>query len=335
MVYLITGVLLTLSALFSGLNLGLMSLGVHELKRKAELGDKNAKKVYEVRKEGNLLLVTLLLGNVAVNAAIAICLNSITSGLIAGLVSTMLITLLGEIAPQALFSRFALSLGARVVWIVKVFLFILYPLAGPIAWVLDKIFGDELRTVYSKKELMQIISEHADDDSAEIRQDEERIALGAFTFGDKKIKEVMTPRSSVVTVGPNDKIDTAKINRLIKHGYSRYPVFDKDKDAVVGILYSHDIIGSKNINKRVSDISIKKINIIEEQESLDVCLRAFLKQKHKLFVVVNEFSEYTGVISIEDILEEIIGKEIVDEFDEYEDMRAVARQRVLLAKKAA
>ncbi|MDP3836751.1 MAG: CNNM domain-containing protein [bacterium] len=240
MIYFFTTILILLSALFSGLNLGLMSLSSFELKRKAELGDKNAKKVYEVRKNGNLLLVTLLLGNVAVNAAIAICFNSIMTGIVAGVITTMLITLFGEIAPQALFSRFALSLGARVVWVVKVFLFLFYPLAGPIAWLLNKIFGNELRTIYSKKELMQIISEHADDDSPEIRQDEERIALGALTFGDKKIREVMTPRSFVATVDPDDKINNTKINRLIKQGYSRYPVFDKDQDKVVGILYSYN-----------------------------------------------------------------------------------------------
>lgn len=132
--FIILGVLLILSACFSGLNLGMMSLGPHDLKRKMQMGDKRAAKIYPIRKKGNLLLVTLLLGNVAVNAAIAIFMSSVASGLVAGIVSTLLITIFGEILPQAVFSRFALSIGSRIVWLVKIFIFILYPIAAPLAF---------------------------------------------------------------------------------------------------------------------------------------------------------------------------------------------------------
>ncbi len=320
--------LLVLAALFSGLNLGLMSLGPHELKRKAELGDKRAKKIYTVRKKGNLLLVTLLLGNVGVNAAIALCLDSVMSGVVAGIVSTLLITVVGEIVPQAIFSRFALNLGSRVVWLVRVFIIVLYPIAGPIAWVLNKAFGEELPTIYSKKELVEIISEHAESKNSGIREDEERIARGAFTFGEKKVKEVMSPRSAVVCLDIEEKLDLKKINLLMKHGYSRYPVIDKENDRVEGILYTHDIIGSKNINKFVQDVYVKKVYFINEDESLDIALNVFIKKREKMFIVVNEFAEYVGVVTAEDILEEIVGKEIVDEFDEYDDVRKVAEQKI-------
>lgn len=109
MTYIVLIVLLLLSACFSGLNLGMMSLTPQDLKRKMEMGNKRARKIYEVRKKGNLLLVTLLLGNVAVNAFIAIFMGSIASGLIAGIVATLLITIFGEIFPQAIFFQVCLT----------------------------------------------------------------------------------------------------------------------------------------------------------------------------------------------------------------------------------
>jgi metal transporter CNNM len=158
--YLIVIILLIFSALFSGLTLGLMSLSAPELKRKVALGDKDAKKVYPVRKQGNLLLTTLLIGNVAINAALSIFLGSIASGLTAGLTATALIVVFGEITPQAVFSRFALSLGAKTAWLVRIFIIILYPISWPIAWVLNKTLGEEMVTIYSKQELMKIVEEH-------------------------------------------------------------------------------------------------------------------------------------------------------------------------------
>src|SRR5579863_10076458 len=104
MVYALVFGLLCLSALFSGLTLGLMSLGPHELKRKADLGDVRARRIYVVRRRGNLLLVTLLLGNVASISSVSIALNSVAPGIEAGLLTTALVTVFGEIAPQALFS---------------------------------------------------------------------------------------------------------------------------------------------------------------------------------------------------------------------------------------
>ena len=108
--YFIVLVLVSFSALFSGLTLGFFSLNRDDLQRKSELGDKKAKKIYSIRKRGNLLLTTLLVGNVAVNATLSIYLGSIASGFIAGIIATGLIVVFGEIVPQATFSRFALML---------------------------------------------------------------------------------------------------------------------------------------------------------------------------------------------------------------------------------
>jgi len=147
-------------------------------------------------------LVTL-----TINSAIAIFLGSIASGVAAGLIATGLIVIFGEILPQAVFSRFALVLGAKTVWIVKIFLYILYPICWPIAWMLDKALGEELTTIYSKKELMKIMEEHKEDQDSDIGIEEERIVKGALTFSDKEVKDVMTPRTVMFALEFSEKID--------------------------------------------------------------------------------------------------------------------------------
>lgn len=331
--YIIVLILLLGSALFSGLNLGFMSLGPYELKRKMKLGDKRAEKIYSVRKKGNLLLVTLLLGNVAVNSAIAIFLGSISVGLIAGIVSTFLITIFGEILPQAFFSRFALTFGSKLVWLIKIVIFILYPICWPIATLLDKMLGEELPTLYSRKELVEMLQEHGDHNMSDLRKDEERIARGALTFGGKLVEEVMVPHSAVVHVLENQRLDSKTVAKLMKHGYTRFPVMNSSRDKITGTLYVHNLVGLKSDKVKVKDICDKQVDFLLEDENLDTALNTFLKKRRHLFIVLNQFSEYVGIVSLEDILEEIIGKEIVDEFDEYDDVREYALSHAIKNQK--
>lgn len=315
MSFIILVFLLLLSACFSGLNLGMMSLSPHDLKRKARIGNKEAKKIYPIRKKGNLLLVTLLLGNVAVNAVIAIYLGSIASGFIAGIASTLLITIFGEIFPQAVFSRFALQLGSRVVWLVKIFIFILYPIAAPLAFLLNKTLGEELPTIYSRHELKELILEHSKNTYSDIDKNEAKIARGVFTFGDKKTKEVMTPKSAVVSLDIKDVLDRKKLVMVGEYGYPRIPVIDKANDDVVGLICTYDLLDQKNFSKRAIDICDRKIFYVNENAKLNDVLNILIKKKLHMLFVINEFSEYSGVITVEDILEDILGKEIVDEYD--------------------
>lgn len=304
-----------------------MSLDPFELKRKMALGDKRAKKIYAIRKDGNLLLVTLLLGNMAVNSTIALYLGSFLSGIVAGLLATFLITIFGEIIPQALFSRIALEVGSRAAWLVRIVIIILFPICWPISAVLDKFLGDELPTIYSKQELVGILEEHRKNQTRVLEEDEERIARGALTFGDKVISDIMTPRSMIILLEKDDKIDPNLIQKLKNSGQSRFPVYDKSIDHIVGILYLHDLVGLTSVAKTVDQVCSKQIYFVNENKNLDEVLNAFIKTKHHLFIAINEFSEIVGIVSIEDILEEIIGSQIVDEFDRYDDLRAVAERK--------
>lgn len=325
--YLISFILVCFSALFSGLTLGLMSLDTYDLRRKIEIGDRDAKKIYSVRKNGNLLLCTLLLGNVAVNAALSIYLGSIASGFIAGLIATGLILIFGEILPQAVFSRYAIIFGARTVWLVKIFRFILYPITASLAWFLDRLLGDEIPTIYTKRELMKIIEEHEDSTHSHVDEDEEKIVLGALSFSDKRVHEVMTPRIVVTAIEKNEILSDKAIHRLMEVGKSRFPVYDQQIDNIVGILFLRNLIGVNYKNKPAGQFADTNVTFVNEKKKLDEVFNQFITSKQHLFIVVDEFGSMEGVISIEDILEEIIGTEIVDEFDQHADMRAMAEKR--------
>lgn len=323
--YVIIILLTATSGYYSGLILGLMSLSPFELERKKSLGDKEAQIVYPLRKQGNLLLVSLVFGTTVVNAVLTVYLGHIATGLIAVISATLLIMIFGTLLPQALFSRIALKVGATSAPFVKATIWICRPICGPIAWALDRWLGQELPTFYSKQELIKIIKEHEASPDSEIEADEERIARGALSFGGRRAKEVMVPRSMVTSVEKQTLLTSEEIERLKKSMYSRFPVYEENIDNVVGVLYAHDLINAPN--KRAGEIAHKKVKFVKESEPLDHLLNAFIKSRNHLFVVVNDFAETVGVISLEDVIESIIGRKIVDEFDIYDDVRAAAMQR--------
>lgn len=322
--YIIVIILVSLSGLFSGLTLGFFSLNKDDLKRKADLGDKEAQKIYKIRKRGNLLLCTLLIGNVAVNSALSIFLGSLTSGFTAGLTATALIVILGEIAPQATFSRYALFLGSKLAWLVRIFIYILFPICWPLAWALDKILGEEVPTIYSKRELIKIVEEHEDSPESDIDVDEEKIVKGALSYSDKKVKDVMTAASEMFSLSFDEKLSKIMIQKIQASGHSRIPVYKKSHHNIVGLLYAKDLIHLKENQKIVGDVTRKHVYNVNENKKLDEVLNAFKRTRHHLFIVRDSNNKVSGIITIEDVIEEIIGSEIIDEFDIEESSRQIA-----------
>ncbi len=317
MEYLIALALLTLSAFFSGLNLGLFTFDIQSLKRRAELGDKNAQKIYPLRLKGNRLLTTLLLGNVTVNTILAIFLGTIFDSVVAGFLATAIIFLFGEITPQAVFSRHALVFGGFAAPLVRVALFVFYPVAFPIAYILDRALGHELPRMYSKSELMHIISEHEDSEHSPIDADEKRILHGALKFSHRRVDEVMTSLADVAMFETDQKLTQSFFEEVAELGYSRYPIYQKKRSNIVGILYTKDLlVEDENIAiKNTEEAFDRKFLKAKNNLLLDELLARMLKQKRHLAVVYDHDDECVGVITLEDIIEEIIQYEIQDEDD--------------------
>ncbi len=309
-------VLILLSGLFSGLTLGLYSLDFTELERKTELGNKRAERVFKVRQRGNLLLVSLLLGNVAVNAAISIILADVSSGVVAGVVATGLIVIFGEIIPQATCARYALEVGSRTAWMVELLMFILYPVGKPIAWLLDKILGRELRTVWTKKELRHIIQMHEDDPRSSVDRDEERILLGALEFSEKTAVEIMKSYRYVYSIQKSAILDHKRLHEIRESGYTRIPVYSKNKKNIVGMLYTKDLIDVQVGSKVTKMMRTADLVRVSRKRKLDGLLNDMIKHREHMAFVNDKKGNFLGIVTLEDIMEEIIGREIRDEDDE-------------------
>ncbi len=325
--YIIIVLLIFLSGIFSGLTLGFFTLNLGELERKAKLGDNRAEKVLEVRRNGNLLLCTLLLGNVAVNSCLAIFLGTIASGVMAAFISTGLIVIFGEILPQAIFSRYALTVGYYAVELVQLFRFILYPVTAPLALILDKILGKELNTIWSKREIREIISDHKDSPHSSIDADEERITNGALTFSTKTAREVMTPASVVYLLERNLLLNNELLVEIRNTGHTRVPLFDKAEDKIVSILYTKDLIGYDiDTNARLNSFGRTDSHIIiHEHDKLDAVLHELMLKKAHVALVYDEYGIFNGLVTLEDIIEQILQVEIIDEGDKVPDLQEYAK----------
>lgn len=168
------------SAIFSGLNLAFFSLGRLQLEVDA-VEDMHAKRVLLLREDSNFLLTTILWGNVGINVLLALLSNSVMTGLIAFVFSTFVITIFGEILPQAYFSRNALRMASYLSPVIRIYQFILYPVAKPSALFLDAWLGKEAKTYYREGDLKAIIQKHIEANEAEVETLE---GIGALNFLD-------------------------------------------------------------------------------------------------------------------------------------------------------
>lgn len=236
-------ILLCLSGLFSGLNLGLMALDKTELKIIEKCGSPNEKKyarvIVPLRKRGNFLLCTLLLGNVLVNNTLTILMDDLSNGLIAVIMSTIAIVIFGEIIPQAICSRHGLAIGARTRWITLFFMIVTFPLSFPISLLLDKVLGEEIGQVYNKEKLQELIRMTAD--SKVIQNEEANIIAGALQLSNKKVDDVMTKIEDVYMLDINTVLDFDTMSEIMNHGYTRIPVFDGEKSHIVNLLNTKDL----------------------------------------------------------------------------------------------
>lgn len=325
-------ILMCLSGLFSGLNLGLMALDPTELKIVMNCGNTSeqgyAKSIEPLRRKGNYLLCTLLLGNVLVNTSFTILLDGIIgSGVAAVLGSTAGIVIFGEIIPQSLCSRHGLAVGARTIWITKFFMLVTFPVSYPISRVLDWILGAEIGTVYDRRQLQEMLKVTAEFNDLE--GDEMTIISGVLNYKSKTVEEVMTKLEDCYLLDVLSILDFRTIAHIMQSGHSRIPVYDGERHNIVGLLLVKDLafIDTDDCTplRTVIKFYNHRVQRVFDDVHLDAMLEEFKKGHSHLAVVqrVNNegdgdpFYEAIGIVTLEDILEEIIQSEIVDETDIY------------------
>ena len=177
--------------------------------------------------------------------------------------------------------------------------------------------------LYERQDFVDLIDRQQVQADNRIEKSELEVAKHALTYGDKTVSMVMTPRRVVHMVSLNEAVGPVLLDELHKTGHSRFPVYDGKPEKIVGTLYLRDILG-EDAHGSVKDHMKKATYYVHEDQSLHDAFQAILKTHHQLFIVVNSFEEYVGIITMEDVLETMVGKLIVDEFDQYDDLRAVA-----------
>ncbi|KAI8978403.1 hypothetical protein BDB01DRAFT_799700 [Pilobolus umbonatus] len=324
--------LVLMGGVCAGLTIGLMGLDETNLHVLIESGTaeekKNASKVLALLERGrHWVLVTFLLSNVIINETLPIILDDILSGgWQAVVVSTALIVIFGEVIPQSICVRHGLAIGAKTTKVVLVMMYLLYPLAYPTALLLDYFLGESHGTIYKKAGLKSLVALHQSDpsDADALNADEVTIIGSVLDLKSKPVSSIMTPMKDVFTLSTSSIVDEELVHKILSAGYSRIPVHTPDdKDNFIGMLLTKQLITYDPEDA----VPIRQLPLCALPETrpdtscLDI-LNFFQEGKSHMALV----SDYPGnnhvilgVITLEDVIEELIGEEIIDETDVYVD----------------
>jgi metal transporter CNNM len=309
-------ILVGFAAICSGLNVAFMSLNIADLRRKAKLGNTHARHLLPLRRNAHLTLAAILLSNVAAASATPLVLDSRLNGVVAGVISTLLLVVFAEILPQAMFARRALEFCGRLYWLLRAMITFTYPLAKPLQLMLDKFFGNEKSELHTRHELGLLVSEHLTDKTSELDEDEVEIIRGALQLSEKQVHSIMTPIRNVYWLAPTDTVDGLKIDEIKSYGWSRVPVFNKQLTTCYGVMLIKNLVDI-DFNGQgvvVKDLPLHPAALVGSKTALDTLFRKFITGGSHLMPVEKD-DRIVGIVTIEDLLEEIVGHEIEDETD--------------------
>jgi CBS domain containing-hemolysin-like protein len=226
--------------------------------------------------------------------------------------------------PSARLTSFSIRLARVVTPAINWFLSMFYPILRRITGFARMHRYLHVHTgLYEKEDLIELLDAQAALPDNRIPTGEIELLKHSLSFGDKLVSTVMVPLRAVRVINEDEPTGPKMMDELYQSGHSRFPVYAEEKTHIIGTLFLRDLVRNQ-ASGHVKDLMRKDVFYIHEDFTLFQALQAFLKTKHHLFIVVNSFEEFVGILTIEDILEQMIGKQIVDEFDKYDNMRAVA-----------
>jgi CBS domain containing-hemolysin-like protein len=323
-------VLILLSVCLTAMSVAFRGLSVVHLRHWARRGDDTAKALYPLVARGSAITMTIeLLRAFAISGAVVLTtlvLWAVLAWVVASVIFFVAFIVLSELFLKPFGIRLLVWFGRPLSWLSN----ILKPVTVPLGHLLDRFIADQ-PVVLTKGELSHLLhSVNASD--TDLSHDELRILRHALTFGEKTVHDVMTPRSVMAVVSETEVLSPILLDELHKSGHSRFPVLSSDGSTCIGILFVRDLLEAKTHTK-VIEIMRPGIHYVNEDRELDHVLQAFLKTKQHMFLVVNGFAEIVGLVTIEDVVEQVLGKPIIDEFDQYESMRQVANARAKVVRK--
>ncbi|MCB5270211.1 MAG: hemolysin family protein [Candidatus Cloacimonetes bacterium] len=319
-----------LSAFFSGSETAMFSLSRVYLKKLENSGGKSGKRVLKLLLRPKRLLVTLLLGNTFVNMAISSFSTLIAYNLamdkgwdlsltiaIQIIIVTTVILIFGEIVPKLIALAMANEISLLIAYPISAIQFVL----SPVVWVLEKLSSaisrkgsvdGKIGQRFTHEEFHNLIQ--SESSSGSLQEHEKRMLVGLFRFREAEISEIYVPRVKIVAIEESQSLEDLRA-LVIENGYSRIPVYHETIDDIIGIIYVKDLLLFPE--KQSLTELMRPVWFVTENMKIQSLLNQFRLKRLQVAVVVDEYGGTSGIISLEDILEEIVG-EIQDEYDDDE-----------------
>jgi CBS domain containing-hemolysin-like protein len=317
------------SAFFSGLEAALFAINQSKVEVLKEQKKRGAESLHKIKEKMSRPIAVIVIGNNIVNIVGSIYVGVVAAdvfgnkaiGLISALL-TFLIIIFGEILPKTIGEnnneKISLMFAPLLLWATRILL--------PLVWIIEKLTNRFVtaKNIVSEEEI-QMMS-HLGTIEGSIEDDEREMIENVFTLNDISAHEIMTPRTVVVAFEGESKIGDIE-DDIYDLSYSRIPVYEENIDNITGIVYRKDLLVS--LAKDEKDVKVKDFVqegvFVSEDIKADDLIPMFQRRKAHLAIVKNEFGGTSGIVTLEDVLEELVG-EIVDEEDEIVDTRAHARK---------
>lgn len=323
-------ILILFSGLFSASETAYTALNKARVRRLKEQKVRAANLVDRLLEDQPRLLSTILVGNNIVNILAASMATRIAIerfgnygiGIATGL-TTLLILVFGEITPKTYAVRHAEKVALITSPLISAISYVLYPVAKALVAFTNlilRLFGQQgvaVKPLFSPEELKAMVE--IGEEEGVIEEEERKMIHSILEFGDTTVKEIMVPRTEIIAL-PEEKTVKEALDLALKAGYSRIPIYKETIDNITGILYVKDLLSFATAGK--TELAVKELArepyFVPETKRVDSLLREFQKNKIHMAIVVDEYGGTAGLVTLEDILEEIVG-EIFDEYDFQEE----------------
>lgn len=317
--------LLMLSALISGAEVAFFSLSQTDLNRAAESKSSKENVVVTLLERPKKLLATILVSNNFINILIVLLFAyigdfvfaEIASDLLKFLIEVVLITFLillfGEVLPKLYASRNSLKFAALMAYPLKVLVSLLSFISFPLL-SLNNIIENNLgkqKSSLSVEKLSQALGLTSNETTT---KDDQKILRGIVSFGNTETGQIMTPRIDIFALSKDETYENV-VAKIVNEGFSRNPVYDENIDEIIGVLYAKDLLPYIDVKNFEWQKLIREPYFVPENKKLDDLLKEFQEKKNHLAIVVDEYGGTCGIVTLEDVIEEIVG-DISDEYDQ-------------------
>lgn len=318
-------ILLVCSAFISGAEVAFFSLSQTDLDQASESKSKKEQMVVKLLEKPKKLLATILISNNFINILIVLVFAYIGKELFDGInnvylrftievgLVTFLILLFGEVLPKVYATRNTIKFASFMAMPIQLLNTILTPLSSPLTSLTNMIENrlGQKKSNFSVEKLSQALELTSDDATTD---DEQKLLEGIVNFGNTETVQIMKPRIDVFTISYDETFKNV-IKEVIKNGFSRNPVYGENIDDIKGVLYAKDLLPHLNKKDFKWQKLIREPFFVPENKKLDNLLNEFQEKKIHLAIVVDEYGGTSGIVTLEDIIEEIVG-DISDEFDD-------------------